>query len=61
MFKSVILTNLAFMYTYYTIRAANIRVSKQIAMIVTTLQILQMVVGVIIGKGFTILKLNHHV
>jgi elongation of very long chain fatty acids protein 6 len=39
----------AFMYSYYAIRALNIRVPKIGAMIVTILQLIQMVVGVYIG------------
>jgi len=39
----------AFMYSYYAIRALKIRVPKSAAMIVTLLQLLQMVMGVYIG------------
>uniref|UniRef100_A0AC34QUD4 Elongation of very long chain fatty acids protein n=1 Tax=Panagrolaimus sp. JU765 TaxID=591449 RepID=A0AC34QUD4_9BILA len=39
----------AFMYSYYAIRALKIRVPKSCAMIVTLLQLAQMVVGVYIG------------
>jgi len=39
----------AFMYTYYTLRAFRVRFPKQIPMVVTTLQLLQMVFGVSIA------------
>ncbi|CAD6195446.1 unnamed protein product [Caenorhabditis auriculariae] len=39
----------ALMYSYYALRALKMRLPKQIAMIVTVLQISQMVMGVIIG------------
>ncbi|PAV62662.1 hypothetical protein WR25_20397 [Diploscapter pachys] len=39
----------AFMYTYYALRAARIWVPKPAAMLITILQISQMVMGVIIG------------
>uniref|UniRef100_A0A0K0EV48 Elongation of very long chain fatty acids protein n=1 Tax=Strongyloides venezuelensis TaxID=75913 RepID=A0A0K0EV48_STRVS len=39
----------AFMYSYYALRAAKVKVPKVAAMIITTLQILQMVGGVTIG------------
>lgn len=39
----------AFMYTYYALRAMRKRLPKMAAMMVTILQILQMVGGVFIG------------
>ncbi|PIO70161.1 GNS1/SUR4 family protein [Teladorsagia circumcincta] len=39
----------ALMYTYYALRALRVRVPKQIAMVVTVLQISQMVMGIFIG------------
>uniref|UniRef100_A0AAF5DJY9 Elongation of very long chain fatty acids protein n=2 Tax=Strongyloides stercoralis TaxID=6248 RepID=A0AAF5DJY9_STRER len=39
----------AFMYSYYALRALKIKVPKIAAMIITTLQILQMIGGVTIG------------
>ena len=38
----------ALMYTYYTLRAAQYRVPRSLAMVVTTCQISQMVVGMVI-------------
>jgi len=38
----------AIMYTYYFLRACNVRVPKNVAMLITSLQILQMVVGVFV-------------
>lgn len=39
----------AFMYSYYALRAARFRVPKPAAMLITALQIAQMVMGVYIG------------
>jgi elongation of very long chain fatty acids protein 6 len=46
----------ALMYSYYALRAVHIRVPKPVAMLVTLLQILQMVVGVTIGITIYLLK-----
>lgn len=46
----------AFMYSYYALRAARIRVPKFAAMLVTLLQILQMVLGIVIGVAIYFLK-----
>ncbi|KHJ97829.1 GNS1/SUR4 family protein [Oesophagostomum dentatum] len=46
----------ALMYTYYALRALRIRLPKQIAMVVTVLQISQMVMGIYIG--FTVYKMK---
>lgn len=40
---------LQLMYTYYTLRAMRVRVPRQFAMIVTCLQISQMIFGVFIN------------
>lgn len=39
----------SFMYSYYALRAMKIRVPKPIAMFITTIQLLQMVLGVIVN------------
>ncbi|KAL4841243.1 hypothetical protein H8958_001107 [Nasalis larvatus] len=39
----------AFMYTYYTLKAANVKPPKMLPMLITSLQILQMFVGAIIS------------
>uniref|UniRef100_A0A1I7V0C8 Elongation of very long chain fatty acids protein n=1 Tax=Caenorhabditis tropicalis TaxID=1561998 RepID=A0A1I7V0C8_9PELO len=39
----------ALMYSYYALRSLKFRLPKQMAMVVTTLQLAQMVMGVIIG------------
>ncbi|KJH52247.1 GNS1/SUR4 family protein [Dictyocaulus viviparus] len=39
----------AFMYTYYALRAMRVRLSKHIAMVITVLQISQMIMGIAIG------------
>lgn len=39
----------ALMYTYYALRALRLRLPKQIAMVVTVLQISQMIMGITIG------------
>lgn len=44
------------MYSYYALRAAHIRVPKFAAMLVTLLQIAQMVVGMVIGLAVYNLK-----
>ncbi|EHH64975.1 very long chain fatty acid elongase 3 [Macaca fascicularis] len=39
----------AFMYTYYTLKAANVKPPKMLPMLITSLQILQMFVGAIVS------------
>ncbi|VDM69667.1 unnamed protein product [Strongylus vulgaris] len=46
----------ALMYTYYALRALRLRLPKQIAMVVTVLQISQMIMGIYIG--FTVYKVK---
>lgn len=41
----------SFMYTYYAARAAGVRVPRPCAMIITTSQILQMVMGLAVLGG----------
>uniref|UniRef100_A0A0R3S134 Elongation of very long chain fatty acids protein n=1 Tax=Elaeophora elaphi TaxID=1147741 RepID=A0A0R3S134_9BILA len=48
----------AFMYTYYALRAMRKRLPKMAAMMVTILQILQMVGGVFIGINILRIKLS---
>lgn len=47
----------AFMYTYYALRAMRVRLPKMAAMMVTILQIMQMVGGVFIGLNISRIKL----
>lgn len=39
----------SFMYTYYALKALKIRVPRPIAMFITTIQLLQMVLGVTVN------------
>uniref|UniRef100_A0A0M3I644 Elongation of very long chain fatty acids protein n=1 Tax=Ascaris lumbricoides TaxID=6252 RepID=A0A0M3I644_ASCLU len=47
----------AFMYSYYALRAMHVRLPKRAAMMVTVLQILQMVGGVTIGISILRIKM----
>lgn len=49
----------SFMYTYYALRAMKIRVFKPIAMFITTIQLLQMVFGVIVNV-YTIRTMHYN-
>lgn len=46
----------SFMYTYYTVRALQIRVPRWISIFITSIQILQMLVGMIINLSSYIVK-----
>ncbi|CAJ0603244.1 unnamed protein product [Cylicocyclus nassatus] len=46
----------ALMYTYYALRSLRLRLPKQIAMVVTVLQISQMIMGIYIG--FTVYRVK---
>lgn len=48
----------AFMYSYYSLKALKIQISKWMAMFITVLQILQMIIGVVIGITTYYLKSN---
>ncbi|TMS38109.1 hypothetical protein L596_004905 [Steinernema carpocapsae] len=48
----------AFMYSYYSLRALRFRLPKPVAMLVTVLQILQMVVGIVIAVSVVNIKLG---
>ncbi|VDM95336.1 unnamed protein product [Thelazia callipaeda] len=48
----------AFMYTYYALKAMRLRLPKVAAMMVTVLQILQMIGGVFIGINILQIKLS---
>ena len=48
----------SFMYTYYAFKAARFRIPKKVSLFITTLQLLQMVVGVWINVYALMKKLN---
>merc|ERR1712179_596621 len=44
------------MYSYYTLRALRVRVPRTVAMVITSLQLLQMVVGCAVNTGAFLYK-----